>query len=393
MGRLNRMVDAKENTTEYSWDALGRLNQIKFPQPPVVGTELPPASVATLAYDGQDQLTGVTAPNAASTQFSVNGLGDVTEEVSADRGTLTYTYDAAGNVTRRTDGVDRVTEYEWDALNRPTVIRYRPGAGAAISETVTYVWDSGPACAYGKGRLCRVIDAGGTTDYSYSLFGHLESERRTEAGMASQAVYWKDAQGRTMSTADAAGFRVFPTRTGDGNIAWLDLEDSQTGEWLSSSITLHTYDAAGQITGASFGVRGSNELGYFRAYDLDGRPTESVLASYVPAMGATWVSIYAPVGESVEVSVTLGPEEVRGTLLMCRHSYYSPCDGEDILGQVSVDGAGTYALQSIDGLALGIHSASVRFVGAPPFSDRYLPAQRPIFIGVPPTSLVDDLLH
>jgi hypothetical protein len=158
-------------------------------------------------------------------------------------------------------------------------------------------------------------------------------------------------------------------------------------------MTLHTYDAAGQITGAVFGPWGG-QLGYFHTYDLDGRPTERVLASYVPVMGATWVSIYAPVGESVEVSVTLRPDEIRGTLLMCRDANHNdPCEGEALLGQVSVDGAGTYALQSIDGLALGIHSASLRFVGAPPFTNRYLPAQRPIFIGIPPTSLVDDLLH
>jgi YD repeat-containing protein len=386
MGRLNRLIDAKNRTTDFRWDALGRLDEITDAQSPERGK-------TQVFHDGQDHPTGVTAPNEASTQFVVNGLGDVTQEVNADRGTLTYTYDAAGNVTQRTDGLGRVTEYDWDALNRPTAIKYRPSVGAAISETVTYIWDSGPMCAYGKGRLCRVIDAGGTTDYSYSLFGHFESERRTEAGTASQAVYWKDAQGHIMSTADAAGFRVFPTRTGDGNIAWLDLEDSQTGEWLPSTMTLHTYDAAGQITGAVFGPWGG-QLGYFHTYDLDGRPTERVLASYVPVMGATWVSIYAPVGESVEVSVTLRPDEIRGTLLMCRDANHNdPCEGEALLGQVPVDGAGTYVLQSFDWLALGIHNASVRFVGAPPFTSRYLPAQRPIFIGIPPTSLVDDLLH
>ena len=386
MGRLNRLVDAKNRVTDFRWDALGRLDEITDAQAPERG-------LTRVFHDGQDQQTGLTAPNDASTQFVVNGLGDVTQEVSADRGTLTYTYDAAGNITQRTDGVGRVTEYEWDALNRPTAIKYRPSLGAAISETVTYVWDSSPVY-HRVGRLCRVLDAAGTTDYRYSFFGYLAVERRTEAGYVTQTSFWKDAEGRTLSTTDATDFRALRTRAGDGNIKWLDFEDEQNGgDWLPSTVSLHTYDAVGQITGAILGMSGA-ELGYFRAYDLDGRPTESVLAPYFPAMDATWTSIYAAVGESVEVSVSLGPDEIRGTLLMCRDANHNdPCEGEALLGQISVDGAGTYALQSTHGLALGIHSASLRFVGAPPFTNRYLPAQRPIFIGIPPTSLVDDLLH
>ena len=316
----------------------------------------------------------------------------MTQEVSADRGTLTYTYDAAGNVTRRTDGLGRVTEYEWDALNRPTAIKYRPSVGAVISETVTYVWDSGPACYFGQGRVCRVIDAGGTTDYLYSQSGHLEREQRTESGVIAQTEFWKDGQGRTLNSTDAANLRAFPTRIGGGEIFWLDFEDGRSGDWLSLSVTLHTYDAAGQVTGAVFGSWGA-ELGYFRAYDLDGHLTESVLASYVPAMDASWVSIYAPVGGSVEVAVTMGPDEVLGTLLMCRDPYLHPsCDGEHRLGEVAVEGGGTYALRSLDSLPTGVYSVGVRFLPGPPFAEHDL-IPRPIFIGIPPTSLVDDLLH
>lgn len=388
MGRLNRLVDAKNRATDFRWDALGRLDEITDAQAPERG-------LTRVFHDGQDQQTGVTAPNDASTQFSVNGLGDVTQEVSADRGTLTYTYDAAGNVTRRTDGLGRVTEYEWDALNRPTAIKYRPNAGAAISETVTYVWDSGPACySQGVGRLCRVLDGAGTTDYGYSFFGYLAVERRTEAGQVTESNFWKDAGNRTLSTTDATGFIAYPSYPQDGNIQAIDFQ--QEGNWSPFTFYLDLYDATNQLVAGRFENEDASgeDVAFYRGYDLDGRPTETFLTSFWPSLSMNWLAIYAPVGGSVEVAVTVAPDEVRGTLLMCRDDpyQYSPCEGEQRLGEVAVEGGGTYALRSIDTLPLGIYSVGVRFLAGPPFANHDF-NRRPIFIGIPPTSLVGDLLH
>lgn len=392
LGRLNRLIDARSEVTEYRWDALGRLEEILHPRPAALGSEPGPQVQTTQTHDGQDRLTAQVAPNNARTAFTVDGLGNIEQERSSDRGTLTYTYDEAGNVTRRTDDLQRVTEYDWDALDRPVEIRYFPPSASEPGEVVRYTWDTG--CVYGRGRLCRVTDGSGTTDYGYSALGGVAvSERRNEGGSVAMGEFFRDAQGRVLYTTDATGFRAYPTRTGDGNIAWLDFEDGRTGDFLPATVTFHTYDGAGQITGARLGEWGS-ELGFYSAYDLDGRTTESILSVNLPTMTANWTLIYAPVGESVEASVTLGPEEVRGTLLMCRYANHNmPCEGGNLLGQIEVNGGGDYALRSSDALPLGIHSASVRFIGTAPFTNRYLLVQRPIFIGVPPTSLVDDLLH
>ncbi len=384
MNRLNKLIDPKNRETDYQWDALGRLRQIDDAQQPVRG-------VTQAQYDGQDQLKSLTAPNGAHTQFTVNGLGDTTQEISPDRGTLTYTHDAAGNVTQRTDGVGRVTGYTWDALNRPLTLSYRPSAGGAVSETVTYTWDASAGCSHGIGRLCAVSDGAGSTTYSYNDTGHLVSATRVEAGQTHVTQYVRDLSGQVLSWVDPASSQFSAGRALDGQIRWQTVQ--RPGQSALSIADLLGYDAAGSLTDSVMGAQsGSSEwLGISRQYDADGRLADSLLAQISPSLSTNWTRIYAVPGESVEVSVTIGPVEARGTLVMCATS--GPCAPQHVLGSLEIDAGGTYALQSLAALPLGIYNARVRFEPAPPFKSASDAGSRPVFIGVPPSQLIDDLLQ
>lgn len=384
MNRLNKLIDPKNRETDYQWDALGRLRQIDDAQQPVRG-------VTQAQYDGQDQLKSLTAPNGAHTQFTVNGLGDTTQELSPDRGTLTYTHDAAGNVTQRTDGVGRVTGYTWDALNRPLTLSYRPSAGGAVSETVTYTWDASAGCSHGIGRLCAVSDGAGSTTYSYNDKGHLVSATRVEAGQTHVTQYVRDLSGQVLSWVDPASSQFSAWRALDGQIRWQTVQ--RPGQSALSIADLLGYDAAGSLTDSVMGAQsGSSEwLGISRQYDADGRLADSLLAQISPSLSTNWTRIYAVPGESVEVSVTIGPVEARGTLVMCATS--GPCAPQHVLGSLEIDAGGTYALQSLAALPLGIYNARVRFEPAPPFKSASDAGSRPVFIGVPPSQLIDDLLQ
>jgi hypothetical protein len=79
--------------------------------------------------------------------------------------------------------------------------------------------------------------------------------------------------------------------------------------------------------------------------------------------------------------------------MMCRDYDYAPCQGDQLLGALQIEEGGTHVLRSAETVPLGIYTARLRFEPRPPFKARFdFPNQR-IFIGIPPSQLMDDLLQ
>ncbi|WP_439535383.1 DUF6531 domain-containing protein [Methyloversatilis sp.] len=381
MNRLNKLIDPKNRETDYQWDALGRLKQIDDAQQPTRG-------ITQAQYDGQDEPTSLTAPNGAQTQFAVNGLGDTTQESSPDRGTLGYAHDAAGNVTQRTDGLGRVTSYTWDALNRPLTMSYRPSAGGAVSETVTYTWDGASGCSHGVGRLCAVSDGSGSTIYNYNDKGYLVSASRTEAGQAHVTQYVRDAAGQVLSWVDPTGSQLNTARNTLGQPQSASVTRSGSVLWVSKSIS---YDASGALDMALFSAK--NEAALSRSFNADGQLTSGFVAGTKVNLTDSWPSVYAAVGEQISVIVSVSPVEARGTLELCHDYPASPCTGANLLDSVELQGSGVQTLKTSETLGQGVYNAVVRVTPQFPFRPGELPlAPRPIFIGVPPAQMINDLL-
>ena len=162
-GNRTEMEDGNNNATTFAFDGLNRL---------VSQTD---ALSGTTSYDINelDQTEGVEDPRSNETTFSYNAFGDITQEVSPDRGIINYSHDKAGNVTQMTDARSVVTNYSYDAINRLTDTEYP--SDSSLDVELTYDDNPGTtgACGTSKGRLCRVVDASGTTDYKYNDLGQL----------------------------------------------------------------------------------------------------------------------------------------------------------------------------------------------------------------------------
>jgi RHS repeat-associated protein len=189
-GNLTQQTDARLNPTAHLYDALDRLKQ----------TSDALYGVTDYTYDSQDNLTSVTDPNRLATTYTYDGLGNRLSQSSPDTGLTTYTYDAAGNRLSQTDARGITLTYSYDALNRLTGIRYPDP-----SLDVSYDYDQG---VNGIGRLTRMSDAQGTTEYAYDAFGRLILETRTDATLTTVFRYIYDEAGRLTSLTYPSGHKL-----------------------------------------------------------------------------------------------------------------------------------------------------------------------------------------
>lgn len=255
-----------------------------------------------------------------------------------------------------------------------------------MSETVTYTWDASAGCSHGIGRLCAVTDGAGSTTYSYNDKGYLVSATRVEAGQAHVTQYVRDLSGQLLSWVDPTGSQFDTARNVLGQPQSASVTRAGMQRWVSRSIT---HDAAGELSAASYGM--NNTAALSRRFNADGQLVEGLLVQRSPGLSVTWSSPYAPAGERLGITVTVSPAEARGTLKLCRDSAAITCTGAALLGTLEVPAGGTYTLYS-DALGAGIYQAGVRFEPVAPFVARFTTPARPIFIGVPPQQLIDDLL-
>ncbi|WP_221899371.1 RHS repeat-associated core domain-containing protein [Xanthomonas sp. GW] len=174
-GNTTAVTDALGHTTQNDYDPLNRLARTLQDVDGI-------AAETKFGYDALDNLTKVTDPKGLDTTYAYNGLGDLATLTSPDTGVTTYTYDSAGNRATQTDARNIKTTYSYDALNRLTKVAY-----PTTSLNVSYTYDvSQTTCASGEtyavGRLARMQDGSGSTDYCYDRFGDLVRKVQTTNG-------------------------------------------------------------------------------------------------------------------------------------------------------------------------------------------------------------------
>ena len=161
-----KLTDASNRESQSEYDALDRL----IKEIDAIAGE------TTYGYDDRDNLTSVTDPEGLTTSYVYNGFDEVVSETSPDTGTTIYTYDDAGNMATTTDARGVLATYSYDALNRLTGIIYPDS-----SENISYIYDEGPN---GVGRLSRITDASGSTEYGYDGRGNIISVTQTVNGQS-----------------------------------------------------------------------------------------------------------------------------------------------------------------------------------------------------------------
>ena len=200
LGRLYRVNNPDGNYSEHAYGAIGSRISYKDPKGnPLTNfsydslnrliESIQPDDIHTLhGYDAQDNLDSVTDDNGNTTTYVLDDMGRIYQEISPDTGTTTYEHDPAGNVVAKTDARTIRITYQYDALNRLTFIDF-----PSPEETdIDYTYDT---CSNGKGRLCRVVDQAGTTDYTYSAKGELLQEDNLILGVNYTTGYQYDDNG------------------------------------------------------------------------------------------------------------------------------------------------------------------------------------------------------
>ncbi len=257
LGNLTSTQDPNGNATGHQYDSLNRLLQ----------TVDALSGNTQYGYDKNDRLAQVTAPNGVATGYETDDLGNQLKETSPDRGILTYTHDEAGNVKSVTDARNITVQYGYDALNRVAQIDY-PG----IEEDVALTYDSYTGCTNGLGRLCKVQDQSGTTEYAYDGFGNVSQVTRTELGVSYLTRYTYDTLNRVASMTYPDGRVVHYTRDVLGRITQVSMVKDGATTVLATGIT---YRADGLPTGIVYG----NGLTEARTLDQRGQLTNQALGS------------------------------------------------------------------------------------------------------------------
>jgi YD repeat-containing protein len=225
LGRRLTAVGGMSQTTNYGYDSQSNLTSIETPLTWTTGrafdalnrlkTVTDPVTHTTgYTYDAHDLPLTVTDPNGHATTYIYDGFGEPISVASPDSGTTVYHFDNDGNVSSKTDALSAVTNWTYDAMDRPLTRAYP--AGAALN--VAYTYDQ---TGHGKGitRLTSLTDQAGSLSLSYDESGNITSNART----ISAIVY-------------TTGYAYYGQRL-------LDTITYPTGGWIAT----YAIDAAGAL--------------------------------------------------------------------------------------------------------------------------------------------------
>lgn len=258
-GNVDTTTDALGRVADNDYDSLNRLSRTLQD---VSGI----AASTGFKYDAQDNLTEVVDPKGLSTKYQYNAFGDLTRLESPDTGVTTYGYDAGGNRTSALDARGEPSSYTYDALNRLTGIAY---SDAALN--VTYTYDAvQPVCDAGEsfatGRLTRMDDGSGNTQYCHDRFGNLTRKVQVTNGQSFTLRYAYTKAGQLAAMQYPDGMTVDYVRDGLGRATEVGV--TLSGGTRQVLLTGATYHPFGPVAGWTFG----NGRTMSRTLDLDYRP-------------------------------------------------------------------------------------------------------------------------
>ena len=261
-GLLDTLTDTLGRTTDYDYDAFGRLTQTIF----AVGTN--DEARQQFDYDVAGNLTAFIDENGNRTEYVYDALNRIVQITEADPdggGPLEspvtgFVYDAAGNLSRTSDARGNQTQYLYDERDRLTELTDAEGNVTqyaydnsdnlvstvdARGEETQFEYDS-------RNRQTAVIDAAGhTTHFRYDLDNNLTD---VIDPLNNRTSYVYDARDRLVSEVDAFGNTTTYTYDGANNLI------GQTDP--NNRSTLYTYDALNRLTQVTNALDGTTVYGY-----------------------------------------------------------------------------------------------------------------------------------
>ncbi|WP_444996595.1 RHS repeat-associated core domain-containing protein [Aliikangiella sp. IMCC44359] len=168
-GNIELSTNGLLNSTSFKYDQLNRLSK-----------RVDALGYATYQeHNAQNLLKKLRDAEGKDTLYDYDDLGNLLKITSPDTGITRFTYDKAGNVLTKRDARGVTVTFTYDALNRIKSQSYSDS-----SENIIYIYDDTSNGNKGVGRLTRIIDESGITDYIYNGFGDIIKETQTINGKA-----------------------------------------------------------------------------------------------------------------------------------------------------------------------------------------------------------------
>ncbi len=263
-GNRSSIVEDGATTTNYSYDDLNQLTQVK------VGS----TTTATYTYDANHNRTSLVTA-AGTTGYTYDDSDHLTQKTDPDGKVTNYGYDTSGNLTSASydpTGVNQVTQYHYDTNSRLTEIDQPSGT------TIQFGYDTD------NNRTTKTITSGGVSHSVNDVYvlGHLAYE--TDENGTVLATFTYDSSGVPVSVQVGsdpnASPRYYYVYNGHGDV--VALVDAQ-GNVAAS----YAYDAFGQLTTASESF-GSGTI-WTNPYRYDGRDS----VRYDGETDLYWMSVRA----------------------------------------------------------------------------------------------------
>jgi RHS repeat-associated protein len=327
-GRRNKIIDALNNQTVFSYNANG--NQLTMLDANShttsfeydknnrrVKTIYHDSSFDQTEYDFLGRVKSKTDQAGKTTQFQYDKLGRLTKVIDALNHETVYTYDEVGSQLTQTDANNHTTSYEYDKLGRRTartlplgmfeVMTYNAVGNLSTrtdfnGKTTTYGYDNlnrllsktpdaslnEPTVSFtytATGQRQSMTDASGTTTYSYDNRDRLSS-KATPQGTLTYS-YDTNSNVRTVRSSNTNGLSV--------DFAWDDLNrlasvtDNTNATRPGAGITTYSYDNVGNLSGYLYpnGVQSTYSYNTLnRLTNMTVAKGANSLASYAYTLGA-----------------------------------------------------------------------------------------------------------
>ncbi|MGD9872711.1 MAG: RHS repeat-associated core domain-containing protein [Kiritimatiellia bacterium] len=303
LGRITNQIDNAGHSVLFSYDSAGHLTNLTDQA----------GNITRFVYDEEGRLRSKIHDDATSYTYSYNAEGLLTLKTDANGIATTYEYDDVGNLILIDYATDADVTFAYDALSRmtnmvdaigTTVYSYEQSCSAVSAvdgpfngDLVSYSYDDGAqltnitlgshAVDYvydTLGRISGVIAPEGNYSFGYNSNGTQISDLIRANGSISEYTYDplnrltnllnRTSVGQLISsfayTLDDSDQRIRIART-----------DQDIGGGLGAArIVDCTYDAVGQLTGASCDSPGYD---FNYGYDATGNPTNQARNGFVTA--------------------------------------------------------------------------------------------------------------
>ena len=242
-GNVLTITDALNRVTQKAYNAFNEVTSVTDPN----------GKTSSLGYDGAGHLSSMLDPRGLTTTYVYDGLGNLVQLSSPDTGTTQYAYANSANLSTLTRNDGSTVTFSVDALGRV----YQETAG---TQSRTYSYDT---CTYGVGHLCKITDSSGSTVYTYTQAGKLNSQASTIGSSTYNTSLSYDVMDRVASmTYPDTSLVTYQYTQNSPNVSSISATISGTLHTVASNLNYLGY---GPLQGLTYG----NGLAQTRSYDKD----------------------------------------------------------------------------------------------------------------------------